>query len=277
MDAYLKQHPDIFMAKKSLDFFGSDLPFKRKDTESEYLKNFTLNESKKIIGESSVLYLYSKKAAKEIYEFNPDSNILIMLRNPVKLLTSLHSQHLCDGNEDVADFEKAILLDDERRKGNMQPKCVDFTSLPPYKDIALFSEQVKRYLDVFGEKKVFILIYEEFAENPKAATKSVLDFLGVDSNLDIEYPIINPNKRIRFLFFHRFMKMPSGWIRKFFRIIIPAKKIRHRIMLFFQERNLVVKERPTLNPQIEKELKEEFSADIEKLEKIIDRKLTFWH
>ncbi len=276
MDEYLKQHPDIFMAKKELHYFGSDLPMKNRISASEYSLHFTDTANKKIIGESSVWYLFSQKAAKEIYAYAPGSKILIMLRNPVYLLPSLHSQHIHDGNEDVRDFETAIQLDEERRKGNKQPKCVDFTSLPPYKDIGLFADQVKRYLDVFGKENVHILIYEEFAKDPETSTKGVLAFLGVEMNHSIECRVINPNKKIRLLFLHRLIKVPAGWLKQIIRIIIPVKEARHRIMHYLQQKNSTEKQRKKMSQATERYLKDFFADDISKLEKILGRELPQW-
>lgn len=273
---YLNRHIDIFMAARELHFFGSDLPLRYKIPELEYFNHFNEVNNEKIIGDKSVWYLYSKNAAAEIKKYEPNARIVICLRNPVAFLHSLHSQEILDGNEEVSDFETAIQLDEERRKGNKQPKCVDFTSLPPYKDVALFSEQVKRYLDVFGKENVHILIYEEFVKDPETSTKGVLAFLGVDTNHPIEYRVINPNKKIRLLFLHRLIKMPAGWLKQIVRIIIPVKKARHRIMHYLQEKNITEKQRKKMSQATERYLKDFFADDISKLEKILGRELPQW-
>ena len=117
MNDYLDQHPDVFMAHKELHYFGNDLQVKNRISEQEYLQHFKDAVNEKIIGEASVWYLFSATAAKEIKSFSPDAKVLIMLRNPVDVIYSLHSQHLYDGNEDVLDFESALALDDERKAG----------------------------------------------------------------------------------------------------------------------------------------------------------------
>src|SRR6266511_5324655 len=126
MNDYLNQHPDIFMGKKELHYFGKDLKTKLKLSESEYLENFEGASDKKIIGEASVWYLSSKTAAEEIKKFAGDAKILIMLRNPVDVIHSMHSQHLYDGNEDILDFEAALSLDEKRKSGDNLPDSVDY-------------------------------------------------------------------------------------------------------------------------------------------------------
>ena len=93
---YLKQHPEIYFPDfKEPHFFGSDL-IRKNGAYDLSLNNYKslFNSDKKIIGEASTFYIFSKNAAKEIYDFNPDAKIIIMLRNLVDLAYSLHSQLL---------------------------------------------------------------------------------------------------------------------------------------------------------------------------------------
>ena len=113
---------------KEPHFFGKDLN-KRSDefidNEDEYLTLFKGAKSDQKIGEASTFYLYSKSAPKEIKEYIPDAKIIIMLRNPIDFLYSLHSQLLFSGNEDVPDFEEALNLEEVRIQGNSLPKKMD--------------------------------------------------------------------------------------------------------------------------------------------------------
>ena len=96
MHRYLDAHPDIFMPwVKEPHFFCTDLNDERDrsrgksrmrwpvQTLDQYLFLFREARAESVIGESSVLYLYSKTAAREIAAFNPNARILIMLREPV--------------------------------------------------------------------------------------------------------------------------------------------------------------------------------------------------
>ena len=276
MNDYLAQHPDIFMAKKEIHYFGSDLKTRLKISESEYLQYFQQAGNKKIIGEASVWYLYSKKASIEIKKFSPEAKILIMLRNPVEVLYSLHSQHLFDGNENVTDFEEALNLDAERKRGNRMPHSLDFFALPPYRDSVLFAEQVRRYLDSFGRENIHVVLYEDFIADTEKAVTETLNFLGLDRKIQMTYNVINPNKRIRFFSLHRLLKNPSVGIKKLARIILPFKKLRHRIMVYLFKWNIHIKARDKMNDQLYARLKASFSDDISSLEKIIHRDLTSW-
>jgi len=275
MNDYLARHPDIFMAKKEIHYFGSDLKTKYKVTYTEYLDYFK-SSNDKVIGEASVWYLFSQMAAKEIKDFSPAAKILIMLRNPVDVLYSLHSQHLYDGNEDVTDFERAISLDAERKKGNKLPDSVDYTELPPYIDSVLFADQVKRYLDAFGEENVRIILYDDFVKNTDDAVAGTLKFLGLANINTGEYRVINLNKSIRLFFLHRLIKNPPPRLRKIVRIILPFKAVRHHIMSYFSRLNIKYKKRKKMDDQLRLRLKEKLAEDISSLSKIIKRNLSAW-
>lgn len=277
MDSYLAQHPEIFMAPKELHYFGNDLKVKVRLSESEYLQYFQDAKGKKIIGESSVWYLFSKTAATEIKMFSPGARILIMLRNPVDVIYSLHSQNLYDGNEDITDAETAINLDEQRKKGINLPDAVDFYELPPYKEAGLFFEQVKRYIEVFGKENVHIVTYENFLADNNKTVKEVFQFLNVNMNTEINYKIVNSNKRIKSFYLHRLIKKSPEKLKRMARVILPVKKLRHKVMKSILDRNTSEGKREVItNSKFDKELKNFFQEDIKSLSKLIGRDLSSW-
>ena len=120
---YLKKHPEIFFPKfKEPHFFGSDLIRKNGAYDlnlNNYLNLF--NSDKKIIGEASTFYIFSKNAAKEIHAFNPDAKIIIMLRNLIDLTYSMHSQFVFSGDETIENFKESLNIEDKRLRGKKIP------------------------------------------------------------------------------------------------------------------------------------------------------------
>jgi len=45
----------------------------------------------------------------------------------------------------------------------------------------MYYEQVKRYVDTFGNDNVKIVIFEEFVKDPQKIVQQVIDFLGIDA------------------------------------------------------------------------------------------------
>ena len=187
MDQYLAAHPDIYMAKKEMHTFGADLrfgpQFYRRDLEA-YLAEFAARNGERRAGEASVWYLFSTQAAAEIHAFNPEARIIIMLREPAEMLYSLYYQFRFDGNEHLPTFEEALAAEDERRAGRRISRQAHFAQGLVYRDTARYTEQVRRYFDVFGRERVHVIIYDDLAADVRATYCRTLDFLGVDSTAD---------------------------------------------------------------------------------------------
>ena len=59
----------------------------------QYLALFRFAKDEKAIGEASASYLFSKTAAKNIYQYDPNAKIIIVLRQPVQ---RAYSHYLMD-------------------------------------------------------------------------------------------------------------------------------------------------------------------------------------
>ena len=131
MVRYLATHPDVFVARKEMHFFGKDLQFGHqfyRRAEKAYMAEFEKWEGQRRGGEGSVWYPSSKLAAAEIKAFNPDARIIIMLREPVEMLYSLYSTFCWDGNEQLPTFEEAVTAESDRRAGRNIPRRTYFAA-----------------------------------------------------------------------------------------------------------------------------------------------------
>ena len=189
---YLSSHPEIFFCDpKEPHFFNTDIPnFRWVRSLDEYLKLFVRAGSKKVVGEASILYLYSQEAAERIAEFNPDAKILIFVRSPERFIPSYHQQLLYNCDEDEADLARAWDASG-KRAGDALPKGCRDPRLLDYKSIGKFGEQAARYLDCFGEDRVRIVRFEEWTASPRQTYVSLLGFLGLRDDGRTEFPRIN--------------------------------------------------------------------------------------
>ena len=210
LHGFLGQHPDVYMSEVKAPYFfckdfheesdryhGRQLFFEIRDTD-EYLDLFSKADSEKIIGESSDHALYSEVVADEIYTFNPDANIIILLREPVNFLYSLHGQYVRLTYENEEDFSRALALEPLR----LQHRCISSRVMCPsflhYSKRANYYDQVKRFYDRFDPKQIKIMIYEDFRASNDRAYREILEFLGVDPNFSAQYESVNVGKEIRF-------------------------------------------------------------------------------
>jgi len=281
MSEYLKQHPEIFMSEpKEPHFFGTDLKshlsdrFERYRERDKYLSLFANVRDEKRVGEASPWYLDSKRAAYEIRQFNPSSSIIIMLRNPVDMIYSLHGQQLYNGNEDIVDFETALNAEKDRKNGRRIPKAAHNPAALLYTDTARYSEQVQRYFEVFGREKVHVIIFDDFVSDTVGVYRETLEFLDVEPNFQPGVKIYNSAKSIRSVALRHFSIARPVYLRKIkWMLPLPLRRKMINALVRFNVREAA---RPPMNPDLRSRLKREFSAEIEKLSTLLGRDLTHW-
>jgi len=278
---YLKKHPDVFLPKKELYYFCFDLGFRTPPiSEETYLSYYSSATSQNAIGDASVYYLLSRKAAENIKRFNPEAKIIIMLREPADMVYSLHSELQSNGDETIQNFEQAIELEAERKQNNavgISPhhNCPIEAFL--YSDVAKYYEQVKRYKDAFGDKNLHIILFDDFKNDPLKEYKKVLQFLGLsDLKLDA-LKAINPNKVPRNRAFMKFLINPPYVIKKIGTFILPHHTRRRELVLNMLWRiNTRYVARKPISPETRAKLKVLYRADMEKLQLLIGRDLSSW-
>lgn len=184
---WLKGHPDVFMAPfKEPCYFARDLAFEtssyyfRYDADRErYLALFAGAGTEKRLGEASTRYLYSKDAPRLIAAEAPDPRIVVMLRNPVDMMASLHAHKLASGTEDLAELGDAVAAEEDRRSGRRLPPNSN-PLLSTYLERAMFGDQLARWFDVFGRERIHVMIFEDVVREPAADFRALLEFLDLD-------------------------------------------------------------------------------------------------
>src|ERR1700682_1573223 len=273
----LEAHPEIFVpARKELHHFGTDLysPTYVRGV-NEYLSLFAAATNEKRVGEASVWYLFSKRAATEIKESSPRASVIIMLRNPADMLYSLHSQHLYNGTEEIADFAGALNAEQDRKRGQRLPKGVPAVERLFYREVAKYTDQVDRYLKAFGADNVKVIIYDDFKQDPVRICRETFAFLNVDPEVAPAIRIVNPNKRLRSKTAQSILNEPPKFLGKLARpLTTPA--LRHRLFAKAQQLNTSYEARPPLPEELRQQLRQEFAPEIERLSLLLDRNLNYW-
>jgi hypothetical protein len=284
MCQYLDLHPKIFISKpKEPNYFCYEVIGRnpRSRNLQDYLNLFQ-SDSDKVCGEGSPWNLYSKTAAKEIYDLNPHAKIIIMLRNPVDFLHSLHSHHVVYSHENIFDFASALEAENERRSGKKIPNTCHVPAQLLYSEIAEFSTQVKRYFDTFGRKQVHVIIFDDFKNHTAKIYKETLEFIGVDSLFTPDLKIHNSNKKISNPYFYHFFNKPPQWIFELVNNITPSflypvkKQIGSGIRKSFRKILTKNQSRSSIDYELRNHLKQTYSPEVNKLSLLLDRDLSFW-
>ncbi len=282
LDRYLSQHPEIYITpRKETHFFAVDhfppyfmgpgderLNRRLIRDENQYAQLFASVAGEKAIGESSVFYLCYPGTAERIAQAVPNAKIIAILREPMARAYSAYMHLVRDGRETL-EFAEGLKREEERRKKGFEP-------IWWYKELGLYYEQVKRYLDVFGTGQVKVLLYDELCANPGLVLHDVFVFLEVKEDVVIDtsvrYNVAGvPRSRRLYTLLDNFIEKPSA-LAKRMKVWIPSQM---REMWANKAMSMLLRPVP-MNPQIHAQLKAFFAEDVEKLEDLLHRKLLCW-
>jgi Sulfotransferase domain len=272
MNAYLAEHPEVNMcSRKEIHYFAPDLYPHRDTSEAEYLRLFETGPRTKRVGEASVWYLYGSTCAQRIKSFSPDADIIIMLRNPVDMLYSLYGQWVYNGTESAESFKAAIALDDARESGSVERNVIPTS----YRAAAAYTEQVDRYLRLFGRDRVRIMLYEDFADDVASEYVHTCEFLGVDPSFAPDFQVVNGGKIVRSGTAMNLLRHPPEPLRRGVSAMVPQgpKVAAWRFLLRLNRRTA---RRPPMTTAVRHQLEEHFSPGVASLGELIGRDLSGW-
>lgn len=261
-DEYLKE-PDFFADYNRL-------------TEAQYMNIFvSANERQCLIGEASTAYLTDPTSAGLIHAFNPAAKIIIILRNPVDRAYSLYNWMVQEGYEYASSFKRSLELEDVRRSRRIP----NFWEPQYYWNYMYFSsglyfEQVKRYLDLIGDR-VLILKFDDLVSDLNSTYQKVCRFLGIDLQ-PVQPLVMNPSitvvlPALQFLlrkFNHRFLRMGRLHLR-------PSVTKRERDLLL--RLGQLNKKPPKLDSALKKALMSRYAEDLKKLSELTMIDFSGWY
>jgi Sulfotransferase domain len=278
---YLRFHPNIYMSSvKEPHFFAKDLgTYPRIKTLADYEALFAASTPQhRAVGEASVYYLRSSVAIPNIRQYNPDARIIAMFRNPVEMVHSLHSQLLYVAEENVADFETAWRLQEQRAQGLHLPPRSRGQFLLQYAEFARFGTQAERVLATFPREQVKLILYDDFTASPKRIYDEVIEFLNLPADGRTEFPRINENKRARLPWLGNFYRKPPPALRSAFRGLkrvvggVGLATVARKLL----ELNTTRERRPPLSASFRAELAATFQDEVACLGRIVGRDLSHW-
>ncbi len=292
---YLDQHPQIYMSpikepayfslELRLENFGADmqeltrrdLPFLREYLDGpmttkrfggpvteweDYLRLYRGVRDEIAIGEASVCYLWSKTAAQRIAGRVRDARILVILRDPAERAFSHYLQAVGLGITQGT-FREYIEED-------LKCRNTEFTLRHPFLAWGNYSEQVKRYLDLFPEQNIRIFLYDDYSRNAAAVLRQVFEFLSVDSAFlpDMKLRYLEP-RLLRFETTRNILTTAGQWqrVRK---MVPPAFRRALRPVLFRRRSEL------RMDPADRALLVQYYRDDIRKTARLLDRDLSAW-
>jgi len=260
---FLKKTDGVFMPDlKEPHYFSSIGPkyFVAKpirDTK-KYLSLFEKATKQSAIGEASTSYLWDSTSHKLIHDTLSSAKIIIMLRDPVSRSFSHYLMRLGGGTQ--------LSFLDTVNKALKAPIEDYYTHV--IVNGSFYSEQIKRYLDMFGSNNVQIIIFEKYIKDPINSVKSVLNFLGVKSeppdSVDLLHNIFTVPK-------DRFTAnlLQNKLVRKASKKLVPPLWQESIIKKYMSKKS----EKPQISKKEIEFMKEIFRDDVKQLQKILNYSL----
>ncbi len=266
---FLNNHPEAFMsAPKETNFFTYTLIKKQNlyygaekiHSLDQYERLFENAQKEKIIGEGSVSYLFYPNVAQELQQYNPNSNIVILLRNPAERAIShfLMDSRLGFMNDSI---ENIFYKKSKHKNAHLWFQQVF--------ELGLYSIQLKRYFEYFPKKQIHIFFYDEIKKDTNAFFREVCNKLEL-SHIEFNFSSSNRNafeapkgKAIASLY-------KSERLRHLSKFLIPKSLIGKIKETFF------TKEKPAFSEQFLRDLNLYYADSIRELEQMLERPLDQW-
>ncbi len=239
----LKEHPDIYMARKEPHYYDRNY-----EKGNEWYQSFFEDYlGQQVIGEKTATYFHYSNAPENIIETNPDMKVIVCLRDPVERMFSHYSM-----------FAKS---DDRLKETGFIGAAKAETEFVQWSQ---YASQVRLYQDVIPSENLKFVIYEDKDHDPISFIQNLFHFIGVNFSFKPESAVLR-TKQGQFEYNHWFW----GPVSKFFLHSRAPNSLR----------KLYSELRPTHNDSgIPDSIYETLSPnfDILTLEKLLGRKLDCW-
>lgn len=275
---WLKSHPDIFMSPvKEPPFFDRDIRLEagRFFTEERYLGLFAKAGTQRYRGESHVWNLYSREAAAKIRTFSPDAKIIVMLRNPLEVITSMYHYNVYGLLENQPTLAAALVAETERKAGRNIPATCYLHDRLFYRDTVRYAEQVRRYLAVFPPEQVHVIVYDDLKKDAPGVVRRLLEFLDLPAEgWQPDFATRNKGVTFRSRLLRFWSEYPPFWAAWPGKLLPTAgRKFVYKVV---NRLNAKPFKAPPMPADVRENLKNELRDDVAALGQLLGRDLNFW-
>jgi hypothetical protein len=204
---YLEHHPQIIKAQRKDIFYFNNATNYSKGL-SWYKAHFTLqinkwvydrlNNTNVITFDATPNYFDEPTAPERLHNFNPQSKLIIMLRNPIDRAWSNYQMAKRFGFESL-NFEGALEKEEERiqeaekisKKNNTHNYVYQRLT---YKKRGIYISYLKKWFELFPKENILVIKSEDFFSNPNNTYQLVLDFLNLPQYSNINFEVYNDGK-----------------------------------------------------------------------------------
>jgi hypothetical protein len=177
---YLDQHDDVCVSSPKATNYFSNLFVKsyRLNEYSKYKASFKIIESRYFC-DASDCYHADKKAIEDIYRYNSDAKIVVVVRNPFSMLNSLHQHLVWAGYEDINNVNEAWHQYVIREGGKNIPRDCPSLSFLNYRSICSVGSQMEYILKIFPRENVMVCFTEDLKFSKERVLGEIFKFLDL--------------------------------------------------------------------------------------------------
>ena len=201
----------------------------------------------------------------------PDAHFIVMLRDPLEMIPSMHRQQLFNANEFERDLRNALSLNDRRAAGEpiKMRKSYPSDHLAYFQSCAL-GWQVSRLFKAVASDRVHIVLYDDLKQSPADVLFRVQKFLEITSVSPRKFKKINKAKVRKFPVVDAAVKTVGDWKHR--------SGIKTRVGALAWLRAINRKEKPIseLDENLRCEIQARLSEDVALLGECIKRDLSNW-
>ncbi|HEY8591508.1 MAG TPA: sulfotransferase [Sphingomicrobium sp.] len=298
MARMLQAHPQVlFPFVKEPHFFSQhDLRSLHGDAlrsriQHDYLDHFFFNAppERTVAFDGSISYLYVPDQLKPALELWPDSRFVVGVRDPLTFLPSLHKRLIFTGDENIRRFQDAWAAIPDRAAGRRIPWSTIDPRWLRYDEAARFGTYVERLFDAVGKERCLVMVFDDLTSDPAARHKRLLDFAGLDP---APYPNTGTQRSargVRHIFLQQLLQRPPRFLlpylasihhqRRFDKALAKSSgggakspSLRKRLRNW----NEMPDEKRPVPLAVQREIKDRFQGEVDKLGKLIGRDLSHW-
>lgn len=221
---YLKQHPDInFSGIKEVTYFSVNDHYNR---GVDYFHSF-FKDKKGILSTSDTYLLMDAEASERIYNYNPETKLIVILREPSKRSFSNYQYAINNGylSSSISFIESQQLeqnyLENKKDIVFQNNHCSFYGSL--------YYHHLKNWLRYFNKELLFICTTNQLNQQPKETLNKLFVFLNLVPFEVVEFNAQNKAAGVKNKGLNSFLVDREHWLRKLVRKPLQFKPIRNII------------------------------------------------
>jgi hypothetical protein len=195
----LSTHPNICISEpKEPHYFDVDYP----ENQDIYVDNyFSSAHDGQLLGEATPSYLMLPYVPWRIRDYNCDSKIIVLLRNPVERAFSswwmlysrrMETLHFLDALK--AELDQGDIFGADNLKDNWQNqvraiRSGDELPIRTYLESGYYAKHLKRYFEIFPRANIKVIFSSDLRSSPVQTVKSTLDFLGLERSSEVKFSV----------------------------------------------------------------------------------------